>query len=104
MWWNFHKISPEIKSTILKQIKEDLRPVLEVATEFKVSTKTIYNWLKSEVIGSGKSDMFYISQIQKLKREKEDILKIVWALSVVVERLKKKDEEDYHRQMSTWRK
>jgi len=61
----------------LKQIKEDMRPVPKVAAEFKVSTKTIYNWLKSEVVGSGKSDMFYLSQIQKLKREKEDILKIV---------------------------
>jgi hypothetical protein len=44
--------------------------------------------------------MAYLKEINKLKKEKEDLLRIVWAFSVVVERLKKKDAEDRRRPKS----
>ncbi len=91
---NFRKIPLEVKESILKQVKQDWRPVAEAAKEFKVSTITIYNWLSKEVDNTWRSDMSYLKEINKLKREKDDLVRIVWALSIVVEGLKKKDEEE----------
>ena len=42
--------------------------------------------------------MAYLKEIHKLQREKEDLVRIVGALSVVVEGLKKKDEEERRRE------
>lgn len=76
---NFRVISPQVKETILKQVKQDGRRVSEVAKEFSVSTVTVYNWLSKEVAGTGKSKYFdqegrttlhYASK----KEEIEDIL------------------------------
>jgi len=39
--------------------------------------KTIYAWLGSEVSSTGKTDSQYLTEIHKLQREKEDLLKIV---------------------------
>jgi len=74
---NFRKIPPQIKETILKQVKDDGRPVAEAAKEYGVSTVTIYSWLSKEVGNSGKTDMSYLKEIHKLQREKEDLLRIV---------------------------
>lgn len=95
---NFRVISPQIKETILKQVKQDGRKVSEVAKEFSVSTVTIYSWLSKEVAGTGKTDMAYLKEIHKLQREKDDLVRIVGALSIVVEGLKKKDEEERRRE------
>jgi hypothetical protein len=103
MSW-FRRIDPAIKDMILKQAKEDHRPIAEISAEFWVHVKTIYNWLGSEVHTTGKTDSQYLTEIHKLQREKEDLLKIVWAMTVVVDRLKKKDEEDRLRTRSSQRK
>jgi transposase-like protein len=95
---NFRVIPESVKATVLKQIKDDGRNVAEAAKEYGVSAKTVYNWLSKEVTASGKNDMTYLKEINKLRREKEDLVRIVGALSVVVEGLKKKDEEDRRRE------
>jgi transposase-like protein len=46
---NFRAISPQVKETILKQVKSDGRPVAEAAKEFGVSPVTVYGWLSKEV-------------------------------------------------------
>lgn len=79
-----------MKEIILKQVKNDGRPVAETANEFGVSPVTVYGWLSKEVGTIGKTDMAYLKEIHKLQREKEDLVRIVGALSVVVEGLKKK--------------
>ncbi|EKD44745.1 MAG: hypothetical protein ACD_71C00020G0001 [uncultured bacterium (gcode 4)] len=93
MSW-YRRIDPIIKANILKQAKEDHRPIAELSAEFWVHTKTIYAWLGSEVDDTGKTASSYLAEIHKLQREKEELIQIVWAFSVVVERLKKKDEAD----------
>ena len=103
MSW-FRRIDPAVKEMILKQAKEDHRPIAEISAEFWVHVKTIYAWLGAEVDASGKSSASYLAEIHKLQREKEDLLKIVWAMTVVVDRLKKKDEEDRLRTRSPQRK
>jgi transposase-like protein len=103
MWW-YRRIDPAVKETILKQAKEDHRPIAEISWEFWVNVKTIYNWLWSEVSATGKTDSQYLTEIHKLQREKEDLLKIVWAMTVVVDRMKKKDEENRFRSRSDQRR
>lgn len=100
----YRRIDPAIKEMILKQAKEDHRPIAEISAEFWVHIKTIYAWLGSEVSNTGKTDSQYLAEIHKLQREKEDLLKIVWAMTVVVDRMKKKDEEDRIRSRSHERK
>jgi transposase-like protein len=41
----FRAIDDATQATILKQAKEDGRPIAEISNEFKVSPKTIYGWL-----------------------------------------------------------
>lgn len=99
----FRSIDPTIKATILKQAKEDGRPIAEISTEFNVSPKTIYWWLWKEVDDTGtqgRTDSSYLTEIHKLRREKEDLLNIIGALSVVAERAKKKSEEE---RFGAWR-
>ncbi len=94
MPWNYHKIDPSVKAEILRQVKEEFIPATEVALKFGVSSKTIYGWLQKEVEWTGKTDSQYLAEIHKLQRERDELIQIVGAFSVVVERLKKKDEED----------
>lgn len=93
----FHKIPPEVKATILKQVKLDWRSVKDAAAEFQISTPTIHAWLKKEVDESGVSTSAYLTKIHRLEKEKEDLVQIIGALSIVVERFKKKDKQDYDR-------
>jgi hypothetical protein len=104
MPWTFRKIDPSIREMVLKQAKEDLRPIADIAREFSVSTTTIYSWLGKEVDDTGKSSSSYLAEIHKLQREKEDLISIIWSLSIVVERVKKKDEEDRLRERGIRRK
>ena len=94
MRWGYRRIPEDTKNIILKQVKEDFRDITEVWVEFWVHPKTIYWWLKKEVDITGQSDASYLREIHKLQREKEDLLQIVWAMTVVVERMKKKDTQD----------
>jgi len=102
MW--FKPIPESVKNTILKQVKEDWRSVADLSQEFKISSKTIYAWLKDEVDESWISSSKHLTKIHKLEKEKQDLIQIIWALSVVVERMKKKDEEDYLSKKRNWRK
>ncbi len=74
---NFRVIPDSVKQTILKQVREDGRPVPEAAKEFGVSSVTVYKWLSKEVGGTGRTDMSYLKEINKLKREKDDLVRIV---------------------------
>ena len=104
MPWTFRHIDPSIREMVLKQAKEDHRPIADIAREFGVSTTTIYSWLWKEVDDTGKSASSYLTEIHKLQREKEDLISIIWSLSIVVERVKKKDEEDRLRERGIRRK
>ena len=87
--------TPEpIKNTILKQVKEDGRSVVEAGREFGISPKTIYTWLRKEVDETGVNASAYLTKIHRLEKEKEDLVQIIGALSIVVERAKKKDADE----------
>jgi len=80
----FKFIPKEIKEQILKRIKEEGITVKAAAEEHGISTKTIYNWLRSKTITDGS-----ILEISRLKREKKELLEIIGELTHELKRSKK---------------
>lgn len=76
----FKQIPQEIKDQVLTRVKEGV-PVSQLSAEHGISTKTIYTWIsKSSVQNPG------VLQISRLKREKEDLLKIIGELTLKLRR------------------
>lgn len=77
-------IAPEVKQEILDKVKSG-EPVVGIAKHYGVSDKTIYAWLRS-----GVSDSVSALEYGKMKKENLVLKEIVGALTVEVEKLKKK--------------
>jgi len=56
-----------------------------ISKQYGVSEKTVYNWLRLE-----KEDKISLIEHNKLKRENIELKAIIGALTIEVERLKKK--------------
>ena len=82
---NFKYIPKEIKEQILKRIKDEGITVAQAATEHGISTKTIYNWMRSKSVPDGS-----ILEISRLKRETKELLEIIGDLTHEVRKSKKK--------------
>lgn len=80
-----HRVSADVKADILKRVKEGGIPVSQVAEEHGISTATIYSWL-----GSGASAAPTWSEFSRLKREKDELLRIVGDLTVKMSASQKK--------------
>ena len=77
-------INKEVKEEILSKAKSG-EPVASLSEKYGVSTKTIYNWLR----GKATKQVSWI-QYAKLKRENQQLKEIIGALSLELERSKKK--------------
>lgn len=73
----------EKKSEILSKIKEG-KKVSELAAEYGLSDKTIYNWIGGKADGGNNA-----LELSRLKRENQDLLRIIGQLTAERE-LKKK--------------
>ncbi len=69
-------LSEEQKQEIAKRIKEKGERVPDLAKEYGIVPKTIYNLLRSTAQGSGA-----LLELAKLKRENEALLKIIGQLT-----------------------
>jgi len=78
-------VAKEIKEQILKRIKEEGITVTMAAADAGVSTKSIYNWMRSKTVSDGS-----ILEISRLKRENKKLLEIIGELTHEVKRSKKK--------------
>jgi transposase-like protein len=65
----FKFIPKEIKEQILKRIKEEGISVRTAAEEHGISTKTIYNWMRSKTVTEGS-----LLELSRLKRENKELL------------------------------
>lgn len=81
----FKVIPKEIKEQILKRIKEEGITVASAAADAGISTKTIYNWMRSSTIVDHS-----VLEINRLKRENKDLAELVGHLTLNLERTKKK--------------
>ncbi|MCX5706047.1 MAG: transposase [Candidatus Omnitrophica bacterium] len=72
----YPSLSEEQKQEIVKRIKEKGERVPDLAKEYGIVPKTIYNLLRSTAQGSGA-----LLELAKLKRENEALLKIIGQLT-----------------------
>ena len=72
----FKFIPKEIKEQILKRIKEEGITVAQAAQDAGISSKTIYNWMRSKTLSDGS-----ILEISRLKRENKELLEIIGKLT-----------------------
>jgi len=79
----FKRIPLEIKDQVLARAKEGI-PVAQLSNEHGISTKTIYTWIaKSSGVAPS------LLAFAKLKREKEDLLRLVGEISLKLSRREK---------------
>jgi transposase-like protein len=71
----FPALTPEQKQEVIKRIKEKGERVADLAKEYGVVPKTIYNLLARQAHSTGA-----LLEVAKLKREKEALLKIIGQL------------------------
>lgn len=81
----FKAIPKETKEQILRRIKDEGITVSSAAAEHGISTKTIYNWMRSSTIVDHST-----LEINRLKRENKDLAELIGHLTLSLERTKKK--------------
>ena len=77
-------IAKEVKEEILEKVKKGEK-VVQLAEQYGVSDRTIYAWLKGKALGN-----VSLLQHNKIKRENQLLKEIIGALTIEVEKLKKK--------------
>ena len=80
----YKRIPKEIKDEVLARVKQGQK-VPDLASEYAISSKTIYNWLSAGVVGEVSSLEF-----SRLKRERDDLLRLVGHFTLEVDKGKKK--------------
>jgi len=80
----FKFIPKEIKEQILRRIKEEGITVTQAAKDAGISSKTIYNWMRSKTLSDGS-----ILEISRLKRENRELAEIIGRLTHNLTRSKK---------------
>ena len=72
-----HRIAPEVKEQIIGRIKNDGVSVAEAAKEHGLHETTIYGWLGQKADG-----MPSILEFAKLKRERDELLRLVGEITL----------------------
>ena len=80
-----YRIPPEVKEQIINRIKNDGVAVAEVAKEHGVSEQTVYNWLGRKAQGVPS-----ILELAKLKRENDELLRLVGKITLTLSETQKK--------------
>jgi transposase-like protein len=80
----YKRIPKEIKDEVLARIKQG-HTVPQLANEYGISSKTIYNWLSS-----GVAKEVSTLEYSRIRRERDDLLRLVGNLTLEVEKRKKK--------------
>lgn len=73
----FKPIAQEIKDQIISRIKNNGEPVSKLSSEYNISVKTIYGWLRKQ---SGIN--VNVLEFARLKRENRLLLEIVGRLTL----------------------
>lgn len=72
-----HRIAKEIKEEILRKVQAG-EPVVSLAEQYAVSSKTIYAWLRQD---TGEA-VISVLQYNKLKRENEELKRLIGELTL----------------------
>lgn len=77
-------IDPQLKQEIMNAVKSGMTQQ-EASRLYGVSSKTISNWCRQDVVGGEKN---YIIQINQLKRELDNAYRVIGKLSARADRPK----------------
>jgi transposase-like protein len=80
-----HVIRPEIKQEILDKIKNQGLTVAQTAEQYGVNDRTVYSWLSKGAKGQPTWH-----QLNRLKRENQQLLNLVGELTVKLSAAQKK--------------
>lgn len=80
-----HRIAPEVKEQIINRIKNDGVTVAEAAKDHGIDPSTIYGWL-----GKHADTVPSVLEFAKLKRENEELLKLVGLITLKLSESQKK--------------
>lgn len=80
----FKRVPKEVKEEVLAKVRSG-EPVKDVAHLFGISTKTIYTWLSADTNPESVSQLQY----NKLKKENEELKRIIGVLTLDLSRGKK---------------
>ena len=67
-------IDHKLKEEILTKIRDEGMRVTDAATHYGISSKTIYAWLRSNVVNSNTS---LVLQLNRLRKENEQLYKLL---------------------------
>lgn len=79
----FKRVPLETKSEILEKVKNGIT-VMEAAKQYAVSTKTIYAWISNQT-----RPEISVLQYNRLKKENEELKRIIGIITLELERGKK---------------
>ena len=82
---HFRVIDPDIKAEVLNHVRNNGMSVSEAANKYGVTSRTIYGWLKKEVVGSDKN---LILENNRLKKEIEQLYNMLGRATVELKRPK----------------
>ena len=82
---NFRTVDPDIKAEALNNVKNNGMSVSDAATKYGVTSRTIYGWLKKEVVGC---DRNLILENNRLKKEIEQLYNMLGRATVELKRPK----------------
>lgn len=80
-----HRIAPDLKEQIINRIKNEGVSVVQAAKDHGVAEGTIYTWIAKKVEGQPT-----LSENIKLKRENDQLLKLVGEMTLKLSETQKK--------------
>ena len=81
-------VSKEVKSQIIKRIKDEGISVTQASSEHGISTKTIYRWLSKGVIAPPS-----VLEMSRLRRENQALKELIGELTLEMSAAKKKTDD-----------
>jgi len=81
-----HRIATEVKTDIIRRIREEGIPVSQAAKEHGLHETTIYGWL-----GTGAQGAPTFSEFTRIQKQNRDLLEIVGEMTLKLSQAQKKN-------------
>lgn len=80
-----HRITPEVREQIINRVKHEGVSIKQAAEEHGITDSAIYKWLGKGVEGSAN-----VLELAKLRRENDELLKLVGLMTLKLSEAQKK--------------
>ena len=81
-----HRVSAEVKTEIIRRIREEGVPIVQAAKEYGINDSTIYKWL-----GTGAQGAPTFSEFSRLQKQNKDLLQIIGEMTLKFSETQKKN-------------